>query len=383
MVAGSWNLASAAIVSGAAIVMAAVLALLLSPPAFLRGPHEPADFRIKDSTLVIVNARGRELWRFDTKLPDLLDEAQYRGRFQRRQVPPGVACHMLPLLIIQDLNHDGHLEVLFVPAGKENLGSNRLYCFDGEGKVLWEVEPGRPITYGRVAFSDFVIQGIDALGPFGDSRTEVVCLAHALHEWPTQLLALGADGRRLGEYWNSGRFTDVVCADLDKDGRKELLAVGFNHEYGKGCLVVFDPGDVLGGSPQSVPEYICPGLEPGSQRDYLLFPRTDVDRLMRPVESMVDITLPAKDTVQLMAFGGAIYYDLDFKLDVRAIRLSRDFLQNYAEFWRAGKIQPELTPDYQRELEKRLKSSVLYYNRASGHWTSRMGLGVGVGTGPR
>jgi len=360
-----------AAVAVAVVGIAVTLILVFFPPPFLRAPGEPADFRIEKSTLVITNAKGRELWRFDTKLPALLSEAQYRGRFQRRQIPAGESRRLLPLLIIRDINRDGHVEVLFAPASKEEIGTDRLYCLDHRGRELWSISAGGPIKFGNMTFADFVIHGVDVFDLFGDGRSEIVCLSHAFGEWPTRLLVLAEDGRRLGEYWNSGHFVDAVCADLDKDGRREILAEGLNNEYKKGCLAVFDPGAVNGCSPQSEPEFTCADLDPGSETAYLLFPRTEVDRLIYPVECMTDIMLMTNDSFRIKASQSEILYDLDFRLDIRDVLFSHGFQQKYNEFWRAGKIRPELTLEYQRELEKRLKSEVLYYDRTTDTWRTR------------
>ncbi len=66
-----------------------------------------------------------------------------------------------------------------------------------------------------------------------------------------QLVLLNAEGEILGEYWNSGRLSDYAFVDLNEDEKKEIVAVGPNNEFGKGCLVVFDPTKINGGSPQS------------------------------------------------------------------------------------------------------------------------------------
>ena len=63
--------------------IAAILLYFLIPNNPSR--RQPSDFRIESSNLVILNAQGKELWRHDTKLENLVGDEFYRNRFQRKK----------------------------------------------------------------------------------------------------------------------------------------------------------------------------------------------------------------------------------------------------------------------------------------------------------
>lgn len=76
------------------IVIAAVSFVLLKPFQ----SNRPADFTIEGSTLVVLNEKGKELWRFDTELEKLVDEETYRLHFQFKH-DNGDRARSLPHLI--------------------------------------------------------------------------------------------------------------------------------------------------------------------------------------------------------------------------------------------------------------------------------------------
>jgi len=183
-----------------------------------------------------------------------------------------------------------------------------------------------------------------------------------------QLVLLNSEGEFLGEYWNSGRLTDYAFVDLNGDGKKEIVVVGMNNEYGKGCLVVFNPTKIKGGSPQSG-YYKCKELEPGSEKCYILFPRTDVEIDKYPVESIITIDVLKNHRLSVLTQLSRIIYEFNYKLELQDVRFSHTFEQMHKEARLEGKIKSELNEEYRRNLEK----GFLYYdgeNWVSKHTTS-------------
>jgi len=102
--------------------------------------RNPADFRIEGPSLVILNKGGRELWRFDTKLPRLKDESFYKKAYPekiRHIDEEGQFITTTPNIFIQDIDRDGRNEVLFNPQTTDELNAGKLYLFDGRGKERW------------------------------------------------------------------------------------------------------------------------------------------------------------------------------------------------------------------------------------------------------
>src|SRR5258708_38109213 len=51
---------------------------------------------------------------------------------------------------------------------------------------------------------------------------------------------LNSDGKVAGEYWHNGHLSFRALADLDGDGKEELLLAGVNNTQGQATLVVLD-----------------------------------------------------------------------------------------------------------------------------------------------
>ncbi len=345
------------------------LAVAIAAAIFLLrpSPGQPADFRIQGSKLIILDEKGKELWDFDTGLPNLELEEAYRERFQIPVWSVEYARSLPPFLVMKDINQDGQAEVLFSTQAKPDhrSGEGDLYCFSAKGKQLWHHKVGREVEFGGRAYSaDYRIIGFVPLDYDENGNLEIILYAfHSPHS-PTQLLIYNSNGNLVGEFTNWGRMYDFLVHDLDGDGRKELLVSGQNDEYGKGCLIVFDPAQVSGCSPQSV-ESPGPGLEPGSEKYYLLFPRTDVDQTLHPLpEGMIDIDLLQNGRIQLVSSTSNLFFELDLELRLQDVKGSDTFRLKHRELKAAGKISSVLDNAYYEAL----KPGVLYWDGEQ--WTS-------------
>ena len=337
----------------AAFAALAALTLLLSR---FGKYSQPAGFRIENAQLVVLDEMGKELWRFDTGIENLESEREYRDHFQFKKRL--LARRFLPHLIIKDINHDKRAEVLFSIQTQDEADEGRLFCFNHRGITLWEFQAGGMKRFGEEIFSaDYRIHGIDVYDLEGDGNLEIVIIASHRFFFPTQLAVLDAKGHILGEYWNAGHLADIAFVDLNEDGEKEILAAGINNEYTTGCLVVFDWNQVKGSSPQGK-DFLCQECMKGTAKHYILFPRTDVDQLEKPVEA-IDMIYPLKTKqIAVKTQLTAIYYIFNYNLELQDVHLSHLFKQKHRLACFEGKIQSKLDAEY----EKRLAQGLLYFN---------------------
>ena len=339
-----------------AVVMAAVLIFLP------RSSKNPADFRIEDSELVVVNDKGRELWRYDTEKKNLVDDEAYRERSQYRrrgQTLRRVNKVFLPQIMIADIDGDAVHEVLFSIQTQDEFGEGELLCFDASGTEIWRFQTGMKLVFGRDPYSgDYRISGfmIDDLD--FDGNIEIVVIADHKYYFPTRLSVLDANGKVRGDFWNSGRLVDLQFLDLNGNGKKEILTAGMNNEYKCPVLVVFDVGRIEGASPQENNEYTCSACKPGTEMYYLRFPRTDVDRLDFLMDCIWRIDIFKNGRVSLMTHRSNIFYELDYDLKPVDVRLSNSFEQAHRKAVREGRISSVLNNDYIEAL----KDGVRYFD---------------------
>jgi hypothetical protein len=342
------------------VAAAAILWIRLSP-------GQPADFRIQGSKLIILDEEGKKLWTFDTGLPNLNSEQAYRRRFQEKTWDPVTGAPDQPYFVMQDINQDHKVEVLFSTQvkGDSATGEGEIFCFSSKGKRLWRHRVGREVEFGGKSYSaDFRVEGIVPIDINGDNNLEILILAFHNPHSPTQLLLLDPEGKGVSEFFNYGQLHDYLCCDLDGNGKKEILVVGQNDEYGKGCLVVFEPTLISGCSPQVV-KYPGKGLTRGTEKYYLLFPRTDFDQVLFPLKETVHrIDLLQNGRLQLDTAISRIFFELDQELRVQDVKGSDYFSDRHRELKATGKISSELNDTYYENLRK----GVLYWDGTQ--WTS-------------
>jgi hypothetical protein len=343
---------------------AAFLLVLAAGAAFLwnRGARrQPADFSIKGSVFVARDAEGRELWRRDLKAPDLETEEYYRRNFQIIRK----AGNILPVLYIGDIDADRDSEVLFaLRRQRDQTGEGILYCWDRRGKERWTFAAGRELKCSKTVYSpDYRIAGIYPHDVDGDGKLEVLVESFQAPEWPCQLALLDSAGRLMGEFWNAGYLRELVFRDIDRDDREELIVVGVNNEYRGGCLIVFDPLRIGGGSPQTG-DFACEGIGPGTMLYYLTTPYLDVSRAMGfRVEGFALVEITRNDWIRC-SYSSGLYWDFDFGLRCLQVYPGHGYETRHDEGVKAGLISGPLDDAYYR----RLVDGIRYWDSSA--WTA-------------
>lgn len=330
----------------------------------------PADFKIENSSLIVLNENGHELWRYDTKIKNLCDENYYRKRFQIRGNGEN-AARTLPHLIIKDLNGNGNREVLFCVQTKDKFESGKILCFNKKGTLLWDRSTGREMKYGSKIYSpDYNFGGIVVDDMNRDEKQEIIAIANNTWFFPTQLLLLNSEGEILGEYWNSGRINDVAFLDLNNDGRKEIIIAGINNEYRKGFLAVFSSTLVRGGSPQKKNYYICTDLEPGTEKYYILIPRTDISLLEFVQEGVNQLNILKNKRLSILSTPSNVFFEFNYNLEIQEPRFSTVFEALNKKVVSEGKVNRVLNEEYRKNLVQGL----LYYDGKT--WVSHHAMNM-------
>jgi len=340
------------------LITAVLLSLFFIPKIFI--DRIPSDFHIENSTLYALNAEGKELWKFETGVENLSGDEYYKKYFQyRRTEEIEFRKSLLPHIIIKDLTNDGKPEIVFSIQTQDEFGEGELFCFDYKGNQLWKFTGGKVLKFGQKVISqDYRLYGFDVFDMNGDGNLEIAIISAHRIRFPTQLVILDSQGRKLGEYWNSGRLSDLQFMDLNEDGREEILVSGCNNEYKKGVLIVFDTAHINGSSPQTDEKSICKELKSGTEKYYILFPRTDVDILEAEVEAINIIDNLKNRRLSLLSLTSQILFELNYDLELEGITLSHAFRQKHKWARLEGKIKSEINEEY----EQSLKEDLLYYD---------------------
>jgi hypothetical protein len=329
---------------------------LLFQTGFL-AKRQPADFGIEGSVLIVRDASGRELWRWDSGYENLVGESYYKANYQ--VIHKGVGNY-LPVIVIRDIDADGDKEVLFAPRREsDQTGEGWLWCFDRKGRKRWNYRTGGPLVCGGEVFSpDFRLAGFNVHDHDGDGRLEIVVEAFHAPDWPCQLSVLDCEGKRIGEYWNAGYLREIAYHDINGDGREELIVVGVNNQYRGGCIVVFDTRAIRGSSPQTG-EYACAGIGPGSELYYVTTPYLDVSALLGYyVSGFQNVDIVADNKWIRALYTEGLWIDFGFDLSALQVNWGHGFRIRHQEGVEAGKIRTVLDDSY-RQL---VLAGIRYWN---------------------
>lgn len=307
--------------------------------------HRPQSGRLEGSSLIISNAKGQELWR-----------KSFSDGFSRDYYAQGLA----PRIWFGDLDGEKHTDVLFLyhPSVSPRSHSTTLICYADRGKEKWRWTPGRalpelegdPATFYIAAFG--VLKG----APGGRSRL-VVSSPHGLW-YPDQVAILDSNGKLVSEYWHSGHLENLTLADLDGDGREEIILTGISNGYRQATLVVLDPDRVSGASAEAArPEIQIHGMGVAQERIRLLFRRSDLNMALASFnqgqEAAVEHGTVRFSTLECAThIGCSIWYEFDRNFHLISAYPDDYFRGIHNEFYRNDKHPHLLSPGEEKEFQR-------------------------------
>jgi hypothetical protein len=304
----------------------------------LSGADPPQSARVEESSLVVMNGRGQELWR-----------KSFADGLQPKYYNQGSAARVW----IGDLDGDGRPEVLFLhyPGGAWMSHSTTLICYSDLGKEKWRWEPGKdlpelegnPATYEIAALR--VLKATPTRGP------RIVVSSYHLPYYPNQIAIIDAQGKTLSEYWHSGHLEFLTLADLDGDGREEIIATGINNGYRQATLVVLDPDHISGASTELArPEVQIHGMGAAPEKVRLLFPRSDLNKIVATFNEAQEATVEhGKIRVAVLEChqreGCLVWYEFDKNFNLIMAEEDDYFRSYHNEFFLNTKSNHSFSPE--------------------------------------
>ena len=308
---------------GATAVLAVALVPVLRSLGLLRPTCVPDTWTLAGNRLAVVGAQGNTCWETTFPPSDPQFDALARDR-----------------VLIADIDGDNRKEVLvnLLPQGPApHQGS--LLCLEQSGKRRWEFVYGAAKTFGGRTFEPGYIGRIVRVAQNGGKPLLLTVANH--HIWyPSQVAVLDSHtGRVMQEYWHPGWILDGVLADIDGDGRQELLFAAIdNPGNGLGHAALGALKIPLSKMPAKPALEAFPSPTGGGEMQYLLFPLPDVAKVLGQLPIPIAIKLQPQRIlfeVPVPENGGIVYY-LDFGFNVLETRLADNLPALHERLYRQG-----------------------------------------------
>jgi len=337
-----------------AVIVAAVAVLGVTAYISMRAltsHSQPQSGRMDGTVLRIFDAAGKELW--TKSFPDGFGPDWYYNETMWG-----------PHIWFADLEGKGHTSVLFSysRAGAPlKPQSSTLICYSDRGNEKWQWSPGRELPELNGSPATYMTHSLQILKGTGKAPARIVVASQHFPWWPMQIALLDHEGKTISEYWHSGGLDYITLADLDGDGKEEIIATGVANGYDhQAALVVLDPDKLSGASTEIRPEFQIHGMGVAQERLRLLFPRSDLNRAlyqfsvaMQPTFAHGILRLTVAQCILPPTYGCPVWYEFDknFRL-IAAFAGGDEFRSAHNRFYQTGKGAHTLTAEEQASFQK-------------------------------
>jgi hypothetical protein len=329
-----------------ALTVGVLILAYVSVRLLMKHPR-PQFGRLDGTVLRMADGEGKELW--SKNFPEGFSTDWY---YQK-----GLA----PYLWFGDLEGNGHTSVLFsyVPAGTPASHSSTLICYSDRGKEKWRWVPGRELPELAGSSTTYLTWAVRVLKATATRPPRIVVLSQEQPWWPSQIALLDSKGKTVSEYWHSGGLGYMVLADLDGDGREEIIATGASEYDHQATLLVLDSDRVFGASTEERPEFQIHGMGVAQERLRFLFPRSDLNRAlfqfnaaMEPSVENGSLRLTVAECISSTAVCRIFYqFDKNFHL-IAAFAGGDEFRSAHERFYQSGKDSHTLSAAEQAAFQK-------------------------------
>ncbi len=339
------------------LLAVALAAVLLLYPQQRTVDKNPAYARAKEEFLIAYTTQGKELWRKQIGFGYESDQLRSSGDLFRPE----------QVLTTFDVDGDGKNEVLGVFGWLDSPLANVIVCYGSNGSEKWTYEFHRQMRFGQETYPDDYRFIVMMVGDFDrDGKNEVIAVARHRPSWPTAIVRIDAkNGAHESEYWHPGWIRAAEHRDLDGDGIEELFFAGENNSMNIASLAVFDARRVEGYGPHHGSSFSLEGASAGSEKYYLLLPRTDLQTVTTHPRNYVSqfefkkdgsIELSATETIEGLQLVTFFYFD-------SSLRCSRVIPSDLlVQFHRRLEQEGKLTRSIDENSIERMRQGVQYWD---------------------
>lgn len=262
-----WQRHQSVIAAAAAILM---LFVVVSYFVFIADfDANPRQVTMEGNAYVVRNTSGKPLWSTPRRKNATTSPQSSAAEPFFRTSPT----------VVYDLDGDGRNEVIIGHPEPEAGFSDSVYCFHHDGTRRWSAPVGLGI---RTLEGEYLTRGDERVSavvviPASAHRGCRIIVTCSNGYYTNLVHAFDADGREKGRYLHLGGLELPVLMTDPHDNRPVLVCGGTLNGYRRPILVVLDPYDLSGVSPQKATHRLLePKLPAARELHYVLFPDVDL-----------------------------------------------------------------------------------------------------------
>jgi len=347
-------------------VATVLLALLFAYLFVMDFDDNPASISADGQCIFIKNKNGKLLW---TKLVSV----------SKAEIQSNSYCSKEAKIV--DINNDRLNEIIICgerdPRTNLIKNSAMVVCYNSEGEEIWNyIFQDSVLSEREILNTEYTVYILDTVTFQG--QKSILMFASNLPSFSSAIFRLDLKtGKRLpGTFWASGHIMNATVKDIDDDGKKDIVGVGYENGYEDFVFFAYEL-DTLMKVRLTTEQYLIRNYTVSEMKSYIRFPKTDFDnysKIRTPGYVISSFTLDDNNskfrfsttiphTSDEVAVGYEINYDLkNINVVINSgFRIQRDTLVAH------GKLNQPYTDT--EEYKNIIKSKILYWK--NGNWVKR------------
>jgi hypothetical protein len=277
--------------------------------------------------------------------------------------------HKIRLL---DINSDGLNEVLLVDdyePGTLTKLDPPLICYDRKGREIWRYNFRDKVNSDRENLSEnYNLAILDTLKIFNEKY--LFMIASNLESFSSAIFSIKliSGKRNAGTLWTSGHTVNALLNDINYDGKKDIVGLGFDNGYEDLVFFGFEI-DTLTSCRSTEEEYLISNYPIKKMSFYIRIPKTDFDEYYKhSTPRLFPESLTYHKQSKRFSFlttddynegYSSINYNFNNDIVLDKIIFPNDFRIRRDTLVAQGKILLPYTDT--REYEKKIKDKILYW----------------------
>lgn len=252
-----------------------------------------------------------------------------------------------------------------------------VYCYDKKGKIIWIYEFKDSVISNREELKpDYTVKMVDTLKIY--SKENLLLISNNLTSYTSAIFRINLKtGKRLpGTTWTAGHILEGEVKDIDNDGKKEFIGIGYDNGYEDAVFWGCEIDSLLKMRP-TTEDYFLRNMSVAEMKVYIRFPKIDYD-YYKQIRTPTIISANFSDSQSQQEYRFSVgenakieipnlSYKINYNLKDIDVIVTSGFRVRRDSLVAKGILNPPFTDT--EEYKNIIKSNILYWK--NGKWVKR------------